>query len=135
MQKTVNHILTPPVAHAGAEWYSNSCVYEAFAGTDHNFQDLERSVQYKLQWMLFNQKWEPWYGVFEYGDVMNYFFDYNWVQWANNEPAMDYQWWLNFMRSGDPDIYRMARAMSRHSMDVDNTHWPQIGRASCRDRV
>src|SRR5690625_6862884 len=29
------------------------------------------------------------------------------------------------MRSGDPDIYRMARAMSRHSMDVDNTHWPR----------
>jgi hypothetical protein len=56
---------------------------------------------------------------------MNYFFNYNWVQWANNEPAMDFQWWLNFMRSGDPDIYRMARAMSRHTMDVDNTHWPR----------
>jgi hypothetical protein len=125
IRKTVNHILNPPVAHAGAEWYSNSGVYGSFAGTDHNFQDLERSLQYKLQWMLFNQKWEPWYGVFEYGDVMNYFFNYNWVQWANNEPAMDFQWWFNFMRSGDPDIYRMARAMSRHTMDVDNTHWPR----------
>jgi hypothetical protein len=125
IRKTAHHILNPPVAHAGAEWYSNSGVYGQFAGTDHDFQDLERSMQYKLQWMLFNQNWEPWYGMFDYGDVKNYFFDYSWVQWANNEPAMDFQWWLNFMRSGDPDYFRMAQAMSRHTMDVDNTHWPR----------
>ena len=125
IRKGLYHIMNPPVAHAGADWYSNSGVYGQFAGVDHDFQELERSIQYKLDWMLFNQKWEPWYGMFEYGDVKNYFFNYNWVQWANNEPAMDYQWWLNFMRSGNPDYYNMARAMSRHSMDVDNTHWPR----------
>ena len=125
IRKSLYHILNPPVAHAGAEWYSNSGVYGQFAGTDHDFDDLERSIQYKLQWMLFNQNWEPWYGMFDYGDVKNYFFNYTWVQWANNEPAMDYQWWLNFMRSGDADYYNMAKAMSRHSMDVDNTHWPR----------
>ncbi len=121
----MNGVLNPPVAHAGAEWYSNSGVYGTFAGTGNNFQALERSIQYKLQWMLFNQNWEPWYGMFDYGDVKNYFFNYNWVQWANNEPAMDFQWWFNFMRSGNPDYYKMAQAMSRHSMDVDNTHWPR----------
>jgi len=119
------NILNPPVAHAGADWYSRSGVYGQFAGVDHEFQDLERSIQYKLNWMLFNQKWEPWYGMFDYGDVKNYYFNYTWVQWANNEPAMDYQWWLNFMRSGNADYYTMAKAMSRHSMDVDNTHWPR----------
>lgn len=125
IRSTAQFVLNPPVAHAGAEWYSNSDVYGSFAGTDHEYQDLERSIQYKLQWMLFNQNWEPWYGMFDYGDFKNYFFNYNWVQWANNEPAMDYQWWLNFMRSGDADNYNMATAMSRHSMDVDNTHWPR----------
>tara|TARA_R100001143_G_scaffold63605_1_gene73851 strand:- start:83438 stop:86104 length:2667 start_codon:yes stop_codon:yes gene_type:complete len=125
IRKELYHIMNPPVAHAGADWYSRSGVYGQFAGVDHEFQELERSIQYKLNWMLFNQKWEPWYGMFDYGDVMNYYFNYNWVQWANNEPAMDYQWWLNFMRSGNSDYYHMARAMSRHSMDVDNTHWPR----------
>lgn len=125
IRKSLYHILNPPVAHAGTEWYSNSGVYGQFAGIDHEFQDLERSIQYKLQWMLFNQKWEPWYGMFDYGDVKNYFFNNTWVQWANNEPAMDYQWWLNFMRSGNADYYNMAKAMSRHTMDVDNTHWPR----------
>jgi hypothetical protein len=124
IRRSLNYVLNPPVAHAGSEWYSNSGVYGTFAGTDHNFSGLERSVQYKLQWMLFNRDWEPWYGVFDYGDVKNYFFNYNWVQWANNEPAQDFQWWLNFMRSGNPDYYNMAKAVSRHTMDVDNTHWP-----------
>lgn len=125
IRRELNHIMNPPVAHAGADWYSNSGVYGEFAGIDHDFQDLERSIQYKLDWMLFNQNWEPWYGMFDYGDVKNYFFNYTWYQWGNNEPAMDYQWWLNFMRSGNADYYNMARAMSRHSMDVDNTHWPR----------
>lgn len=128
IRKELYHIMNPPVAHAGADWYSNSGVYGRFAGIDHDFQELERSIQYKLDWMLFNQRWEPWYGMFDYGDVKNYYFNYNWVQWANNEPAMDYQWWLNFMRSGNPDYYNMARAMSRHTMDVDNTHWPRPNR-------
>jgi hypothetical protein len=125
VRKAVYHVLNPPVAHAGAEWYSNSGVYGKFAGTDHQFQDLERSLEYKLQWMLFNKNWEPWYGMFDYGDFKNYYFNNNWFQWANNEPAMDYQWWLNFMRSGNADYYNMAKAMSRHTMDVDNTHWPR----------
>lgn len=125
IRSTAQHVLNPPVAHAGAEWYSNSDVYGSFAGTDHEYQDLERSIQYKLQWMLFNQDWEPWYGMFDYGDVKNYYFNNTWVQWANNEPAMDYQWWLNFMRNGDAEYFNMATAMSRHTMDVDNTHWPR----------
>ncbi len=128
IRETVYQVLNPPVAHAGADWYSNSGVYGIFAGIDHEFQDLEHSIQYKLKWMLFNQNWEPWYGMFDYGDIKNYFFNYNWFQWANNEPAIDFQWWFNFMRSGDSDYYNMAKAMSRHTMDVDNTHWPRPNR-------
>ena len=125
IRSSLNLVLNPPVAHAGAEWYSNSGVYGSFSGTDHEFRGLERSVEYKMKWMLFNRDWEPWYGTFEYGDVKNYFFNYNWYQWANNEPAQDFQWWFNFMRSGNPDYYNMARDASRHTMDIDNTHWPR----------
>ncbi|WP_245683878.1 exo-rhamnogalacturonan lyase family protein [Rhodohalobacter halophilus] len=121
-------LLNPPVAHAGAEWYSRSGVYGNFAGTGTQFDELERSLQYKYEWMLFNQKWEPWYGMFDYGDMRNYYFNNTWVQWANNEPAMDFQYWMQFMRTGDVDFYEMAKAMSRHTMDVDNTHWPRANR-------
>ena len=124
VRSNIQFVLNPPVAHANAEWYSNSGVYGSFASADNNFQSLERGMQYKFEWMLFNQKWEPWYGMFEYGDMKNYYFNNEWYQWGNNEPANDYMWWMNFIRTGDADMYTMAQASSRHTMDVDNTHWP-----------
>jgi len=128
IRSEVMALVNSPVAHAGAEWYSRSGVYGNFAGTETGFEELERSLQYKYEWMLFNQKWEPWYGMFDYGDVRNYYFNNTWLQWANNEPAMDFQWWMQFMRTADVEMYDMAKAMSRHTMDVDNTHWPRPDR-------
>lgn len=121
-------LISSPVAHAGAEWYSRSGVYGQFAGTGTGFEELERSLRYKYEWMIFNQRWEPWYGMFDYGDVRNYFFKNIWVQWANSEPAIDFQYWMQFMRTADIDMYDMAKAMGRHTMDVDNTHWPRPDR-------
>lgn len=128
VRNRVFQLLDPAVAHAGADWYSRSGVYGHFAGTGTGYDELERSLDYKYDWMLFNQKWEPWYGMFDYGDFKNYYFNNRWVQWANNEPAIDFQWWMHFMRTGRADIYETARAVSRHTMDVDNTHWPRPDR-------
>lgn len=125
VRDAVQFVMNPPAAHADPEWYSNSGVYGTFAAADNDFPELERGLQYKYKWMLFNQNWEPWYGMFDYGDMKNYRFNGHWVQWANNEPANDFMWWMNFMRSGDYESYKMAQASSRHTMDVDNTHWPR----------
>ena len=124
IRQTVNFVLSPPVAHTGAEWYRDSGVYGRFASADNSLPILERSLQYKYSYMQFNQNWEPWYGMFDFGDMKNYLFGEDWVQWGNNEPAMDYQWWLNFMRTGETSHYETAQALSRHTMDVDNVHWP-----------
>jgi hypothetical protein len=78
-----------------------------------------------VDWVLFNQAWEPWYGVFDYGDVMVNFDAEDWSQWGHNEPAQDMILWFQFLRSGDPRVFDAAQAMSRHTMDVDNTHWPE----------
>jgi len=124
VRETVGAVLDPPVAHAGAEWYRNSGVYGTFASADNGVPVLERSLQYKFQYMQFNQHWAPWYGMFDYGDLKIYFRNGQWVQWGHNEPAQDFQWWVNFLRTGDRSQYLTAEAMSRHTMDVDNTHWP-----------
>lgn len=124
VRSVVNFVLDPPVAHAGAGWYRDSGVYGQFASVDNSLLILERSLQYKYNYMQFNQSWEPWYGMFDYGDFKNYLRGENWAQWAHNEPAMDFQWWLNFIRTGDRRHYLTAEAMSRHTMDVDNVHWP-----------
>ncbi len=120
---TMRYVIAPPVAHADPAWYASSGVYGRFAprGTAH--PALERALDYKFDWVLFNQQWAPWFGVFDYGDVK---VSYNgkWDVWGHNEPAQDFEVWMQFMRTGDPRYFDAAQAFSRHTMDVDNTHWP-----------
>lgn len=124
VQRTLDHVLDPAVAHAPPSWYTGSRVYGHMAAQSSDFPALERSLDYNYRWWLFNQQWEPWYGTFFYGDGKNYYFRNNWYEFANNEPAEDFMFWTQFMRTGERDFYLAGQAMSRHSMDVDNTHWP-----------
>lgn len=123
-ERVMQYFFDPPVAHAPPQWYADSRVYGRLAPRSEQFTSYERGFDYKFNWWLYNQQWEPWYGMFDYGDGMNYYFRDDWHQYANNEPAMDFMWWMQFMRTGNPEYYRTGTAMSRHTMDVDNTHWP-----------
>ncbi|MEE9372471.1 MAG: hypothetical protein V3V00_05400 [Saprospiraceae bacterium] len=124
LTRTLNYILDPPIPHAAPEAYSKSMVYGRFSPSLKSHEGLERSLDYKFDWNIFNQHWEPWYGMFDYGDHKNYYGRGNWFRWINNEPAVDFQLWLQFMRTGEPKYFTAAEAMSRHTMDVDNIHWP-----------
>lgn len=114
----------PPVVHAEPSWYGQSGVFGKFAARSERHPEFQRALDYKFEWMLFNQRWAPWFGMWDYGDWKLYFDGQKWIQWGNNEPAGDFTNWMQFMRTGDPRVYDAARANSRHSMDVDNVHWP-----------
>ncbi len=124
IKKNVAYFLDAPVPHASPAVYANSQVYGRFAPRLDHHPAFERSLDYKFDWEIFNQHWEPWYGMFDYGDQKNVFFREDWHRWQNNEPAIDFMYWLQFIRTGDAKYYRAAEAMSRHTMDVDNVHWP-----------
>jgi len=125
LAQTMSYILAPPVPHADADWYGQSGVFGRFAGSTGLFPDFERALDYKFDWVLFNQRWEPWFGMFDYGDFQNSFDGTQWRTWGHGEPAQDYMIWLQFMRTGNAAIFDAAQAASRHLMDVDNTHWPR----------
>lgn len=131
-ERTLRYVLDPPVAHAPPDWYADSRVYGRMAARQDAFAEFERGLDYKYDWWLYNQDWEPWYGMIDYGDGKNYYFREDWYQYANNEPAMDFMFWMQFMRTGNRDYYLAGEAMSRHTMDVDNTHWPTNGYAAYR---
>jgi len=124
IKRTMTYVLDPPIPNASPETYSNSLVYGRFAPRKEINIEYERALDYKFDWALFNQNWEPWYGMFDYGDQKNSFYRDDWHRWQNNEPAIDFMYWLQFMRTGDSKYYTAAEAMSRHTMDVDNIHWP-----------
>lgn len=125
VSQKMNYVLDSPVAHATPKWYTDSKVYGNMAPMTNKHPEFENALQYRYQWWAFNQKHEPWYGMFNYGDGKSYFFNDRWVQWTNNEPTVDFMFWTNFMRTGDPKYFNLAQAMSRHTMDVDNIHWPK----------
>lgn len=122
--RTMAYVLAPPVAHVDPAWYGTTGAYGRFAPRTAALADLQRALDYKFDWMLFNQRWTPWYGMFDHGDVKVTFNGTRWDNWGHNEPAQDFEIWLQFMRTGDPRYFDAAQALSRHTMDVDNTHWP-----------
>ena len=125
LKSTMAYFLDPPVASADPSVYSRSGVYGNFSPRTNKNKGFERTIDYKFYWQQFNQDWEPWYGMFDYGDQKNIFYKNQWIRWQNNEPAIDFMYWIQFMRTGDPVYYNAAEAMSRHTMDVDNVHWPK----------
>ena len=49
-------------------------------------------------------------------------YDMGGYAWQNTELVPTYWLWYSFLRTGRSDIFRMAEAMSRHTMDVDIYH-------------
>lgn len=121
---TMRYVLEPPVAHVDPVWYGETGVYGRFAPRSDKAPEFQRALDYKFDWVLFNQKWDPWYGMFDHGDIKVNFNGTRWDNWGHNEPAQDFEIWLQFMRTGDARYFDAAQALSRHTMDVDNTHWP-----------
>lgn len=121
----MDYSLKQPVAHAASKWYTESKVYGNMAAFSDKHPEYENALQYKYDWWIFNQDWESWYGMFDYGDGKTYYFNGKWYMWTNNEPTIDFMFWTNFMRTGDPKYYYAAQNMSKHTMDVDNIHWPK----------
>ncbi|MFV0248499.1 MAG: hypothetical protein ACK5H1_06035 [Tenacibaculum sp.] len=125
IDKKMDYVIENPVAHVAPYWYAESKVYGNISPFSSKFLEFENALQYKYQWWAYNQRREPWYGMFNYGDGKNYFINGKWLQWTNNEPAVDFMLWTNFIRTGNPKYYKLAQAMSRHTMDIDNVHWPK----------
>lgn len=121
----VNRFMDSPVTHAAPEWYADSEAFGKMTESLDKYASYERGLDYKFNWMKFNQQWEPWFGMLNYGDNLTYYYGYEWSQWTNNEPGNDYMWWFQFMRTGNPMYYKTAQAASAHTMDVDMIHWPK----------
>ena len=71
-----------------------------------------------------------WYGFWNYGDVMHAYdpvrhtwrYDVGGYAWDNTELGSNLWLWYQFLRTADPDLWRMATAMTRHASEVDVYH-------------
>ena len=91
---------------------------------------LERQIDTYLEFYETNVESQRWYGFWNYGDVMHSYdinrhcwnYDAGGKAWDNTELETDLWLWYGFIRSGRPDFWRMATAMTRHTSEVDAYH-------------
>ena len=90
----------------------------------------EAALQSLVHFYMDEVECRKWYGFWDYGDVMHTYdvvrhcwtYDTGGRAWQNTELCNTYVNWLLFLRTGEYDIYRFARAMSRHCSEVDTYH-------------
>ena len=91
---------------------------------------IERMIDKYLKYYEINVESQRWYGFWNYGDVMHsldtnrhvWNYDVGGYAWHNTELESDLWLWFGFIRSGRPDFWRMATAMTRHTSEVDSYH-------------
>ncbi len=84
-----------------------------------------------------------WYGLFDYGDFMHTYagsrhtwrYDVGGYAWDNTELAPTYWLWLQFLRTGDEEVFSLAEALSRHAADVDTYHFGPMRGLGSRHNV
>jgi hypothetical protein len=118
---------------AAPEHYRRCGVFGAWAPVDRrNAATAAVEDELDAQYDFFSSQVDSrrWYGFWNHGDVMHTYdherhvwrYDIGGCAWHNAELGTDLWLWYAFLRSGRPDVFRMAEAMTWHVSEVDCYH-------------
>jgi len=91
---------------------------------------LENSLDASITFYQGQVDQRHWYGFWNYGDVMHSYdnsrhmwkYDEGGMAWQNGELNIDMFLWYQFLRSGRPDVFALAEAMTLHMSEADSYH-------------
>ncbi|MBQ9612261.1 MAG: hypothetical protein IJV14_06690 [Lachnospiraceae bacterium] len=91
---------------------------------------LEDRLEKMVDFYLKEREVRKWYGMFDYGDVMHTYdkqrhvwrYDIGGYAWQNTELVPTLWLWIYYLRTGRPDVFDLAEAMTQHCEDVDIYH-------------
>jgi hypothetical protein len=138
---------TPPVIVSTPQTLQDSGVFaRSFARSPHAtpaIQLIERRLDWLFDFYREQQDERSWYGFWNYGDVMHSYdadrhvwrYDVGGFAWDNSELSTDIWLWLYFLRTGRPDVFRFAEAMTRHTGEVDVHHLGRFAPLGSRHNV
>lgn len=136
----------PPVLVTAPEYLHSVNVFGAWSLPDRSSvgkrwieDQLDKAVKFYQKEI--DQR--NWYGFWNYGDVMHTYdgtrhtwrYDIGGYAWDNTELSTDMWLWYTYLRSGRPDIFRMAEAMTRHTTEVDVYHIGKFAGLGSRHNV
>jgi hypothetical protein len=126
----------PPLLVCAPERLHAAGVFGDWAPADRSTparKRIEDQLDYLLALFAGQVEQRHWYGFWDHGDVMHSYdadrhewkYDVGGFAWANGELSPDLWLWYSFLRTGRPEVFRLAEAMTRHTSEVDVHH---IGR-------
>jgi exo-rhamnogalacturonan lyase-like protein len=133
-------VATPHTLHS-AEVFGRT--FAPPARTTARQTQIEDHLDWLFDFYRRQQDERSWYGFWNYGDVMHTYdadrhvwrYDVGGYAWDNSELSTDIWLWLHFLRSGRPDVFRFAEAMTRHTGEVDVHHLGRFAPLGSRHNV
>jgi YetA-like protein len=139
-------LTAPPQLVADPRWYHAAGVFGRWSLPDRSTAAravLEKALDDQIAFYAGQVDERQWYGFWNYGDVMHTYdadrhewrYDAGGYAWDNGELGTDAMLWYAFLRSGRPDVFRLARAMTRHVSEVDTHHSGRFAGLGSRHNV
>jgi hypothetical protein len=142
-----NDVQSDSLLIADSSVYQNTSVFGKYWCTPedekHTVPAYEKGLVNLVYYYIDEVEQRRWYGFWDYGDVMHsydstrhcWLYDVGGYAWHNTELCNTYVNWLMFFRTGDYNIYKLARAMSRHCSEVDVYHIGKYAMLGTRHNV
>jgi hypothetical protein len=126
----LQRLLDPPHVAVAPAHMAHCAVTGGFEPASARFPRSERMLTGFVDWLSRQIRLGRWYGFFDFGDALvaweeatnNWRFNGRWG-WCNSEWDPRHGVWIQYLRTGDPALFRLGEAMTRHSVDVDTCHW------------
>jgi YetA-like protein len=140
-------LTNPPVIVPTPQTLQDSGVFARSFARSQNVTPASQQIERQLDWLFdfYHQQRDArsWYGFWNYGDVMHTYdadrhvwrYDVGGFAWDNSELSTDIWLWLYFLRTGRPDVFRFAEAMTRHTGEVDVHHLGRFAPLGSRHNV
>ena len=139
-------LTAPPQLVADPAWYQAASVFGRWSLPDRSTAartTLENALDNQIAFYAGQVDQRQWYGFWNYGDVMHTYdadrhewrYDAGGYAWDNAELGSDAMLWYAFLRSGRPEVFRLARAMTRHVSEVDTHHAGRFAGLGSRHNV
>jgi hypothetical protein len=137
----------PPLLSASPSYLFENKVFGNNWGLPDRSSPLKSALENKLDALFTFYQGEVdrrgWYGFWNYGDVMHSYdtdrqvwkYDVGGFAWDNSELGTDLWLWYYYLRSGNPDCFRFAEAMCRHTGEVDVHHLGRFAPLGSRHNV
>ncbi|MEN6403785.1 MAG: hypothetical protein ABFD94_17720 [Armatimonadia bacterium] len=110
----------PLLLTAAPQWYTGSMVFYNVAPRNEKlFKAYEEAVDRNIKEYQAACERQHDYGLMNYGD----WYGERGANWGNIEYDTQHAFFLEYIRSGNPDAFFLGEAAEKHNRDVDTVQW------------